>query len=144
MKKYKQLILGILISCLALLFIFCSCSNQNEKPVLRQGKYYLEGTEDIYIEIINDEKIDFIGVDFTWVDAEKLWGDSWLWEEFDNKNFDPVEAMQGERNYIYWEDLEITFEIIEGSGFSLVAYYNGIDTIRLHKLNYIYKAVAIE
>lgn len=41
------------------------------KPKVKVGKYYLEGKNDVYIEVLNDKEIRFYGVDFS--EMQKRW-----------------------------------------------------------------------
>ena len=139
MKKFRLIFLLSICAIIAAIFCACDTNPSNGKAVLHYGKYYLEGSDEVYIEIIDDNLIQCYGLDFSFVSPSD-WEGEGVYERLEDKNFDVAEAMEGARKYIYWDDYDITFEIIEGSGLALGGQYNGVDTIRFNNQNYVYRA----
>ena len=83
-KKIGLLLFSV--SVVMCLLVFGACS----KTVVNLGKYYLEGSDSVYIEILPDNKITFVGVDFT-KDFER-------WEANGDK-FDYEASVQGIKDY---------------------------------------------
>ena len=129
-KRIKKIIISCLLLCLFLLSALCACKKERH-PLY--SKYYLEGSQDVYIEIIDSEYLQFVGVDYSFVDPETFWG-----EDFPlDKDIDISACMQGLKKYIFWVDNDITVEVIEGSGLTLGMQYDGSKTIRFNEIIYI-------
>ena len=87
-KAIKKI--GLLLfsaSVIACLLFLGACS---QKTTVTVGKYYLEGSDSVYIEILPDNKITFVGVDFT-KDFER-------WEA-NGDDFDYEASVQGIKDY---------------------------------------------
>ena len=91
-KAIKKI--GLLLfsaSVIACLLFLGACS---QKTTVTVGKYYLEGSDSVYIEILPDNKITFVGVDFT-KDFER-------WEA-NGDDFDYEASVQGIKDYVFNE-----------------------------------------
>lgn len=141
MYKAKKIFSFIVFSCLIIAIVVSlgACWDKGKKNIV--GKYYLEGSQQIYIEIIDGNYLQFHGVDFSFVDIEEFWGDDAveLLEYFDKTNSDINSCMQGRKKYIFWADNDITVEVVEGSGLALGMQFDGNNTISFNELKYILK-----
>lgn len=137
MKRINKTISCLVVTLIIVIMVvsFCACEDKS----LAGRKYYLEGSNQIYIEFLDDEYLQFHGVDFSFVDIEEFWGTTGLLDDLENRNFDVDACMQGRKKYIHWEDNDITVEVIEGSGLALGMQFDGKNTISFNELKYVLK-----
>ena len=128
-KRIKKIIISCLLLCLFLLSALCACKKERH-PLY--GKYYLEGSQDVYIEIIDSEYLQFVGVDFSFVDVDTWW-------DGELKGYNIGECMKGIKKYIFWHDNDITVSVLEGDMYmyALGMQYDCNRTIQFNDLNYI-------
>ena len=125
--RINKIIISCVLLCTLLVGALCAC-NKERHPLY--GKYYLEGSQDVYIEIIDSEYLQFVGVDFSFIDVETWW-------DGDLAGYNIDDCMQGVKEYIYWRDNQITVEVVEDSTCALAMHYDGDRTIQFNDINYI-------
>ena len=135
MKKVRNLLLTVVLVLMSVgCCVLMAC--KDEAPTnyrgLNFGKYYLENSEDVYIEIKADHKAYLHNLDFSDFDPEEYWGHSPLWKKQKLTKENVVTWMQGEREYHYFDDKIVSFFIRindEYGAFSLGYKYNGTDQL---------------
>lgn len=112
----------ILFSCFCIMCFLSACNTDDaETVVLKKGKYFLTNSNTTYIEVLSEDKLIFVNVDFT-EDAE-FWASR-------GYNIDFEENMLGQKDYIYDEMAQtVSVPIIKGSPdrqiFFVFKYING-------------------
>lgn len=121
----------------------CALAACKEEPTnyrgLNFGKYYLENSDDVYIEIKADHKAFLHNLDFSDFDPEEYWGDTNEWTIFEHVTKEEViNGMQGEKEYWYFDDSKSLAFIIK-SPFGLEFNYNGTSELEFEGIKYIKK-----
>lgn len=149
MRKVINLLLSAVLVLMAV--GCCALAACKEEPTnyrgLNFGKYYLETSDDVYIEIKADHKAYLHNLDFSDFDPDEFWGDGSDWVEGQISRDEVVAAMQGETNYDFSSDKSIvTFEIkkiflTEDRAFvySIPFNYNGTNELEFNGVKYIKK-----
>ncbi len=141
-KKLLLYLRNAILLCVLLIGLLlvsaCGGSGKPNNEGLYFGKYYLNGSEDSYLEILNEDTIIFVNVDFTCIDPESYWGDTVPWK-FNPVDFDVDEEMQGENFYVYIPKRQaLSVEVVEGRSYALAFKYNGINQIKLDLVDFDY------
>ncbi len=144
-KKFLLILTNILLLVAFILgVISLSACGDPEKPNYKGlyfGKYYLNDSGESYLEITDDITIKFVNVDFTCIDPESYWGESALWQ-YAPDEINVTANMQGDKSYAYNQQLQVlsiaVVEVSEGLALSLGFKYNGIDQLKLNKVEFDY------
>lgn len=127
-----------LIVC-SLCVIFAGCKPDNYRG-LNFGKYYLENSDDVYIEIMAEHSAVLNNLDFLHFDPEEYWGEDKDWTEGFITNDEVLSAMQGEKNYWYYDDGLLCFEVKANGAlvYQISFNYNGSNELKSTYNNDIY------
>lgn len=153
MKRVRNLLLTALLVLMTVGCCALSACKNEEEPTnykgLSFGKYYLENSDEVYIEIKDDHEAYLCGLDFSDFDPDEHWGHNLNWETgMISKDF-VTGAMQGYRHYAYFvipdSDYNLVFFEVKGEGeqigtvYGISFVYNGTDELELDGVKYIKK-----
>lgn len=99
MKKFFAVILLAVCTVCAVLV---GCAPDNYRG-LNFGKYYLENSDEVYIEIKAGRQAILHNLDFSDLDPETQWGGSQDWVKGYITVDEVIAAMQGEKEYWYFD-----------------------------------------
>ena len=129
MKKFFAVILFAVCTVCAVLV---GCAPDNYRG-LNFGKYYLENSDEVYIEIKADHQAVLHNLEFSYLDPENYWGESQdYWVEGFITRDEVIAAMQGEKEYWYFDDGLLCFEV-KANGpivFPISFDYNGTNELK--------------
>lgn len=138
----------LFLATVLILTCFCLCT-ACDRPMdyrgLNFGRYYLEGSEEVYIEIKDDHKAILNNLDFSDLDPEKFWGQDENWVEGYITREEVIAAMQGEKEYCFFDNGHLCFEVkakeIKMSFdivFQISFQYNGFNELKTIYNNDVY------
>ncbi|MDE6356002.1 MAG: hypothetical protein K2L67_02040 [Clostridia bacterium] len=128
MKKFFAVILFAVCTVCAVLV---GCAPDNYRG-LKFGKYYLENSDDVYIEIKADHRAFLNNLDFSDLNPEEFWGGDEDWVEGYITVDEVIAAMHGEKEYWYFDDGLLCFEV-KANGpivFPISFDYNGTNELK--------------
>lgn len=136
MKKIYAVI--CLVVC-AICALCAGCKSDNYRG-LKFGKYYLENSDDVYIEVMADHSAVLNNLDFSDLDPEAYWGEDEHWIEGFITKEEVIAAMQGEKNYWYFDDGLLCFEVKANGAlvYQIGFNYNGSSELKSTYNNDVY------
>ena len=127
----KKIYVFILLAVCSICAIFAGCNSDNYRG-LKFGKYYLENSDDVYIEVMADHSAVLNNLDFSGFDPEEYWGEGEHWIAGFITKDEVITAMQGEKNYWYFDDGLLCFEVKANGAlvFQISFEYNGSNELK--------------
>ncbi len=142
MSKTKKVFLLLLGICVVVLSVFFTACKETNNLGLNYGKYYLENSDDVYIEIKDDKIADLHNLDFSDFNPDEYWSYDDNWYEGKITLEEVIDAMQGEKRYWYDENDTCCFFLVKNfstGGLLMEFDYNGTNELELNGHKYILK-----
>ena len=125
----KKFFVFILLAFCSVCAVLVGCAPDNYRG-LKFGKYYLENSDDIYIEIKADHRPYLHILVFSDFNPEEYWGNMNEWELLQLSKNEVIDWMQGERNYWYFNNEKLLSFQIDKSYYAIEFDYNGTNELK--------------
>lgn len=136
----KYILFVLLLLCFITIFAV-GCTEETNYDGLNYGKYVLDGSDDVYIEVKKDHKAYLNNLDFSDFNPEDLWGDLAIWQDYPlPSDCDITSCMAGEKKYYYFKsDFEFGIKILDNYPYGIPFIYNGENQLEFN--GYVYTLV---